>query len=154
VQMTSFTREIKKLTKDWKTIIICAFINFIRLTLLYCLPFVIAKFMGIKIGWNLFLDVVALSSFVYMANSFIPIPGASGGTEVLFNIVFASIFGTLSSAVMILWRVSTYHIILVLGGIIFLAAKNHYDREEAKPAVRMEAIHIDEVRAKDKPSNS
>lgn len=155
VQMTSFTREIKKLSKDRKMIIQCAAVNVLRLTLLYSLPFFIARFMHIKIGLDKFFDVVALSSFVYMANSFIPIPGASGGTEVLFKILFASLFGTLSSAVMILWRVSTFHIILVLGGLIFLAAKAYYERQPEKKRRKtaagvMSDITIDQLRPPEK----
>ena len=40
--------------------------------------------------------------------------------------------GTLTSAVMILWRFSTYHIVLLLGGICFMGAKNYYIRKESK----------------------
>lgn len=146
VQMTSFTREIKKLSKDKMVILKCAGINFVRLTLLYMLPFVIAKLMHIPIAWSQLIDVIALSSFVYMANSFIPIPGASGGTEVLFNIVFSTLFGTLASAVMILWRVSTYHIILVLGGLIFMFARAHYEKQDHESPVSMADLSIDDIR--------
>lgn len=146
VQMTSFTREIKKLSKDKMVILKCAGINFVRLTLLYMLPFVIAKLMHIPIAWSQLIDVIALSSFVYMANSFIPIPGASGGTEVLFNIVFSTLFGTLASAVMILWRVSTYHIILVLGGLIFMFARAYYERRDHESPVSMADLSIDDIR--------
>lgn len=139
IQMTSFTREIKKLSKDRKIIIQCAAINFVRLTMLYSLPFVIAKFIGIPLRLGQLIDVIVLSSFVYMANSFIPIPGASGGTEVLFNIVFAGLLGPLASAVMILWRVSTYHIILVIGGLMFMLAKTWYEKHPSQTSKKEES---------------
>ncbi|MEY8468124.1 lysylphosphatidylglycerol synthase transmembrane domain-containing protein [Faecalibaculum rodentium] len=159
VQMTSFTREIKKLSRDKGIILQCTGINFIRLTMLYMLPFVIAKFMHIDLHWNQLLDVIALSSFVYMANSFIPIPGASGGTEVLFNIVFSTLLGTLASAVMILWRVSTYHIILVLGGILFMIAKARYEKKEQESPVsladtNMADLAISELRPDGEPEGT
>lgn len=132
VQMTSFTTEIKKLSHDKVVILQCMLINFVRLTLLYALPYVIAHFLGIDLPADKLLDVIALSSFVTMANSFIPIPGASGGTEMMFSILFSPLFHSLTSAVLILWRVSTYHIILVLGGIVFMVAKAYYERKEAK----------------------
>lgn len=137
VQMTSFTREIKKLSRDRTVILQCAGINFVRLTMLYMLPFVIARFMHIDLHFSQLIDVIALSSFVYMANSFIPIPGASGGTEVLFNIVFSTLLGSLASAVMILWRVSTYHIILVLGGVMFMIARARYERRDQQSPVSL-----------------
>ena len=131
LQMTSFTSEIKKLAGDKKAIVECMLINTVRLTMLYALPFLIARLLGIHLAMDQLVDVIALSSFVTMANSFIPIPGASGGTEMMFSILFSPIMGSLTSAVLILWRVSTYHIILVVGGVIFMVAKAYYDRRDA-----------------------
>ncbi|WP_305151326.1 lysylphosphatidylglycerol synthase transmembrane domain-containing protein [uncultured Dubosiella sp.] len=131
LQMTSFTSEIKKLAGDKKAIVECMLINTVRLTMLYALPFLIARLLGIHLAMDQLVDVIALSSFVTMANSFIPIPGASGGTEMMFSILFSPIMGSLTSAVLILWRVSTYHIILVVGGVIFMVVKAYYDRRDA-----------------------
>lgn len=130
LQVTSFTKEIKNLSKDKKSIVLCVFINFIRLTLYYSLPFVIAKALHIPLKMNEFIDVMALSSFVTMANSFIPIPGASGGTEVVFALLFGSLMHNLTGAVLVLWRFSTYHIVLIIGGILFVLVKNYYERKE------------------------
>ena len=130
LQMTSFTKEIKNLSTDIKRIILCALVNTVRLTLLFSLPFLVGLALHIPLEWPQMLDVIALSSFVTMANSFIPIPGASGGTEVVFNLLFSSMMGTLTSAVMILWRFSTYHIVLLIGGICFMVAKNLYERRD------------------------
>ena len=67
-----------------------------------------------------------------MANCFIPIPGASGGTEMMFTILFGPLTGSLTSAVMLLWRLSTYHLILLFGGIIFMIAKTKYAKLEER----------------------
>lgn len=101
----------------------------IRLTLLYSLPFFIGKALNIPLRPEQMIDVIALSSFVTMANSFIPIPGASGGTEVVFTLLFGSLMGSVTGAVMILWRFSTYHIVLLIGGITFALAKNYYEKK-------------------------
>ena len=132
LQMTSFTGEIKRLSHDKKRIVICVFINFVRLTLYYSLPFVIGKALHIPLHFSQFLDVIALSSFVMMANSFIPIPGASGGTEAVFVLLFGSMMSPLTSAVMVLWRFSTYHFVLLIGGILFVLVKNYYTKKERK----------------------
>lgn len=129
LQMTSFTTEIKKLSKDKKSILVCSFINFIRLTLLYSLPFVIGLALHIPLRLDQIIDVIALSSFVLMANSFIPIPGASGGTEVVFSLLFSGLMSSMTGAVMILWRFSTYHIVLLIGGLIFAVQKNYYEKK-------------------------
>ena len=131
-QVTSFTKEIKKLSRDKKIIVKCILINIVRLTLFYSLPYVIAVCLDISIEPGQILDIIALSSFVSMANCFIPIPGASGGTEMMFSILFYPLTGMLTSAVMLLWRVSTYHIILLFGGLIFMIAKMKYTKQEEK----------------------
>ncbi len=129
LSMQSFTGEIKSLSRDKKSIVICVFINFIRLSLYYSLPFVIALALHIPLEWNVFIDVMALSSFVTMANSFIPIPGASGGTEVIFALLFGSMMKDLTGAVLVLWRFSTYHFVLIIGGILFALVKNYYEKK-------------------------
>ena len=131
-QVTSFTKEIKKLSKDKKVIVKCIFINIVRLTLFYSLPYIISICLHIPVRFEQLLDIMALSSFVTMANCFIPIPGSSGGTEMMFTILFSPLTGTLTSAVMLLWRVSTYHIILLFGGLIFTIAKMKYSRQDEK----------------------
>lgn len=130
LQMTQFTNEVKSLSNDKKRIVICVFVNFIRLSLLYSLPYVIARFMNIPLSNNQIIDVMALSSFVLMANSFIPIPGASGGTELVFALLFNPLMSTLTSAVLVLWRFSTYHFVLLVGGILFALLKSHYEKQK------------------------
>lgn len=132
LQVTSFTKEIKSLSKDKKSIFICVCINFIRLSLYYSLPFVIALALHIPLKMSEFIDVMALSSFVTMANSFIPIPGASGGTEMVFALLFGSLMKNLTGAVLVLWRFSTYHFVLIIGGILFVLVKNYYERKDNK----------------------
>ncbi len=88
LQLASFTTEIKKPTKDKRLILETAGINVLRMTLQFSLPFFIALMMGIHLQPGQLIDVIALSSFVMMANSFIPIPGASGGTEVVRFVIW------------------------------------------------------------------
>ena len=131
LQMASFTSEARALSKDKKRIAICVLINTVRLALLYSLPFAIARSLHINIDNSMLLDVMALSSFVLMANSFIPIPGASGGTEVVFMLLFDRLMYPLTGAVMVLWRFSTYHLIVLVGGILFAILRNYYDRKNS-----------------------
>lgn len=132
LQLASFTSEIKKLTKDKRLILEAALINVLRMTLQFSLPFFIALMMGIPLQVGELLDVVALSSFVMMANSFIPIPGASGGTEVVFALLFGTLLGSGTGAVMILWRFSTYHLVMICGAAVFIGAKRYYDKKRSR----------------------
>lgn len=130
LQVTQFTDEAKILSKDKKRIFVCVLVNFVRLSLLYTLPYAVGMALGISLKPTELVDVAALSSFVLMANSFIPIPGASGGTEVVFSLLFQGLMGSLTGAVMILWRFSSYHIVILIGAVIFAFLKNHYEKKQ------------------------
>ncbi len=107
-------------------------INVIRLTILYVLPYAVALALGIDIHTSDLLDVIALSSFVVIANSFIPIPGASGGTEIIFGLLFRGLMGSLTGAVMFLWRFSSYHIVVLIGGIVFAFLQSKFDKQKGR----------------------
>ena len=132
LQLSSFTTEIKKLTKDKKLILKTTGVNVIRMTLQFSLPFFIALMMGVSLKASQLLDVMALSSFVLMANSFIPIPGASGGTEVVFALLFGSLLHTTTGAVLLLWRFSTYHLVMICGAVVFIVTKRYYDKKRMR----------------------
>lgn len=129
-QMTNFTREIKKLSQDWKSIFQCMIVNFLRLTLYFSLPFIIANGLSINLPLSDLIDCLTLSSFVTMANSFIPLPGAAGGTEFVFSLLYSRMLGSLTGAVMLLWRMSTYYIPVIAGAVIFLLFKNRSDKQK------------------------
>ena len=87
--------------------------------------------MGQPLHLNQLATVIAMSSFVTMANTFIPIPGASGGTEWAFVEIFSTIIDpALAKSVMILWRFSTYHFVMIVGALIFIIAKRKYDKQK------------------------
>lgn len=133
IQLESFTTEIKRLKKDKRLIMKTVLINVLRLTMLYALPFVVCYAMGQPLPLDQLITVIAMSSFVSMANTFIPIPGASGGTEWAFVEIFSTIIDpALAKSVMIFWRFSTYHFVMVVGGLIFILAKRKYDKQKRK----------------------
>lgn len=133
LRLHSFTKEIQSLKHDKKLITKTVLINLLRMTAQFTLPFIIARAIGIPLPLSMLIDVVAMSSFVSMANAFIPVPGASGGTEAAFILIFSTIMqSTQASSVMILWRFSTYHFVMLVGGLIFILAKRKYDRDKNK----------------------
>ncbi len=129
-KMAGFTQEIKTLADDKKLLLQVGLVNMARLTLYFSLPFVVALSLGIKVGVSDFIDMLALSSFVTMANCFVPLPGASGGTEVFFTMLFQGILGKLTGAVLLLWRFSSYYLPVIVGALVFLFFKNHEDAKD------------------------
>lgn len=133
-QVSSFTQQTKVLSQNKRLILGMLLVNLARLTLYFSLPFVVAMILGLKLHPTQFFDSLALASFVVMANSFVPLPGATGGTEMFFTMLFQYMFGRLTGAVLLLWRLSSYYIPVIVGAIIFTLFKNHEDSLEQKAA--------------------
>ena len=131
IQVEGFTKEIKEMKHEKKIICKTVLWNVIRMTVQFSLPFFIAYALKLNLGLDKFVDCLALASFVLMTNAFIPIPGASGGTELVFVQLFKYLVGGLkASGIMILWRFSTYHIVILVGAFVFLHLKRTYDDEK------------------------
>lgn len=120
-QITYFNQEIKGLKNDVPLIVKGVLINCIRITIFYSLPFFVALGLGIDMKAGDLLNVMLMSSFIHMLNALTPLPGDTGWTESVFIIIFATMFGRVNaSSVMIIWRMSTYHLNLLIGGSTFL----------------------------------
>lgn len=120
--LEAFTININKNRNNPKLILKLVLVDVLRLTAYYSVPFVIGYLVGTKMD---FLDSLALSSYVSMANAFFPVPGASGGTEMMFFQLYSMILPSTAfvSTILILWRVVTFHLSLMIGGILFLVEK-------------------------------
>ena len=123
-QLERFRYEIANLKHNKKAIASCVIICIIRLLLYYSIPFFVFLSLGTKFDLNLLLDSIAMGSFVAIASGMIPIPGASGGTEAIFILMFSNLFGSATVAgAMILWRFMTYYLVMILGAISFAMVK-------------------------------
>lgn len=117
-QLKTFTHEINTNKENKKLVIRLIIINILRLTVYFSIPYVIGLAMHHTMP---LIDCIALSCFVSMANAFFPIPGASGGTEVMFVTMYGMLLEpALVSSIMLCWRFTTYHLVLVIGVIMFL----------------------------------
>ena len=103
--------------------LLVSFLNVVKLSINFILPFLCALALGVDIGAKEIIIIIALSSYLLLITTYIPIPGASGGSEFFFYLLFAPIFGsgnsTLASA-MIIWRTITFYLPLLYCGIVLL----------------------------------
>ncbi|MFV0380560.1 MAG: YbhN family protein [Anaerorhabdus sp.] len=133
VQLERFAKEVVRLKSHKKTIVYSVVANFIRMFVYYSIPFFCAKALNVNVQLSDLINILALSSFVSMINCFIPIPGASGGTEATFVLMFSTIFGKISAtSIMILWRLVTYYFVMILGGAVFIYNKTLPEVESLK----------------------
>jgi len=106
-------------------------LNLARLLVYFVDPdLVIGLFLQLDIHWNQVVHLIALASFVSIANTFVPLPGAAGATESLFVLTFSTVIGKASAAsIMILWRFFSFYQILLIGGILFFKVRHQSDKE-------------------------
>ena len=67
-----------------------------------------------------FWQGVFLSSYHQMATGLVPIPGAAGISEYFFSTIFSKYYIStyITTAAQIIWRFSTFHIVLLVSGIV------------------------------------
>ncbi len=127
-KVSSFSNNIKKLQKEKYVFIKSICWNLLRFIIQFVLPWIIVRSLGYQIAVYEMIDYMTLSSFVVMANTFIPIPGASGGSEFVFSSLFSQVLPqvALASSVMILWRFSTFHLVMLVSGIVCMVQRHRY----------------------------
>ena len=109
----------KILLKDKTFIIKCVLLNIIYMIIFCMLPFFTFKALNINVDVNMLYSIV-LSCFVYLSASFVPIPGATVGMEYAFINYFKMIVvDTIVMPGVLLWRLVSYYIPMILGGILF-----------------------------------
>lgn len=119
--LSKFKIELARLSCKKSLIIRVVLANILRLTLYFMIPYLCAIALRVEIPYNYLMDVIALSSFVSMVNSFVPSPGASGGSEGAFTIMFSGLMSRENViSTMLLWRFITYYMILIIGALEFV----------------------------------
>lgn len=127
-QLDQFSKEIEVLKHHKKMILLLSLEDFLRLLLYYSVPFLCAVALHIHVTWMDYINSVALSSFVAMVNAFLPMPGSAGGTEATFILMFSTIFSKVhATSIMILWRITTFYQVLVIGSLVFAWARVQKD---------------------------
>ncbi len=123
-QLERFRSEVKNF-KDHKLRILAIFgLNILRLVVYYSVPFFVFIALGQKMDIGMLIDCIAMGSFVAITSSMIPIPGASGGTEMIFVLMFGNLFGsTIAGAGMLLWRFATFYFVMLIGALAFIYIK-------------------------------
>ena len=124
VQLERFRNEVGNFKDHKGKIVLAFFMNILRLLIYYSVPFFVFVAMGQDVDLGILIDCIAMGSFVAITSSMIPIPGASGGTEMIFVLMFGNLFGqTVASAGMLLWRFVTYYLVMAIGAVLFLYIK-------------------------------
>lgn len=117
--LADFRQQLTFLQKNKPVLIRSCVCNFIKLTIIYSMPFFAAKALNLPVSIYDFLDFIGLCSCIYLINAFLPIPGASGGSEGIYLLLFGFLGSVGVSSSMFLWRFMSYYLGLIIGGLVF-----------------------------------
>ncbi len=79
------------------------------------------------------ITIISLQAILYVAMAFVPTPGASGGAEAGFLLIFGPVYGPgYTPIAMILWRFITFYFIILFGGIYLSIHSIRVGKEKAK----------------------
>ena len=116
--LSDFDEGARVLLQNKKRFIYLVFLELLALLLLYFIPYLLIKGVGIKENISI-ITVIVTSAYVMLIGSFVPIPGGTGGLEYGFIAFFGNfISGPILNALMLLWRFVTYYFGMILGAVI------------------------------------
>ena len=130
----------KEVSKHRKTTIISVFLKVLAFCLYYAIPFIIYQSLGVKIGAADLFFMIAMSAFACAIAVWVPTPGATGGIEVAFNVLFSQIAiiratgnaDTLAASAMLLWRFITYYLIMIYGFVSYFLFESRLKNHESR----------------------
>ena len=84
----------------------------------YSLLFVLEGVTGVSIP---FLEVIITYVILWQVVFYVPTPGASGGVEGAFSLVYSGLTGAVGSTVIavFVWRLATYYLLLLFDGFVY-----------------------------------
>ena len=113
-----FHSELNVLKKDKKLWFQSIIYHLIRLICFYMIPLFIFMALGENVRYNE-VNIIVGAIFVAIVMSYVPTPGASGGAEGIFYLLFSFLKRTVIPA-LLLWRFTTYYLYIIFGFITLL----------------------------------
>lgn len=114
-----FNENFKLLFKNKKILLLNTLVFIVAFFFYFSIPLFIIYSLKITSNINL-ITTILLSSYIFLASSYLPIPGASGGIEYAFIEYFKNyIIGFKLKSLLLVWRFITYYLPVIVGGILF-----------------------------------
>lgn len=138
-KVETFRIEFKRLVSNWWVLLSSAFLFLVKMCLISSIPYFIAKSMHVQFAYDNsllnFINTIAMTQFTTTITGMVPIPGASGASELVFQLMFAKFFvdcpQSTISAIIIIWRGVTFYLGLIIGCITFFAYHEKPSSSEA-----------------------
>lgn len=131
-ELEKYIDEAIFIKKNKNKLIIGALTTFLQRTLMFSIIFVLYKALGFK-GLNYF-DLLLLQIFVQITIEAVILPGGTGVSEYVSNMLFTGIFGTLATSTMLLYRSVSFYVPLLVIMVIVLVTINKNRKKKQKEA--------------------
>jgi uncharacterized protein (TIRG00374 family) len=121
VQVENFKIELRRLQSNIPATILILLLFFIVLIMRFSVPYLTALSLNAAVepSFQAYVHSIFLSAFHQMVVGVFPIPGAAGVSELFFTQIFSGVITPGSvQAVNIIWRTATYHIVVLVSGIV------------------------------------
>ena len=124
-ELESFRGGSELILSDRRVIVKASFYQILNLLLLYAVPwFMLVSMEGTR---KYFFEIIASQAVLREVTAYVPSPGASGGAEGIGYFFFRNFFvASPIVSVILIWRIFTYYLNLVFGGIslVFIKSKD------------------------------
>lgn len=114
VELDNFEQSAVVFTENPKMFGHIFLLTLLQLLLFYTVPFCVCRSLGVAMPlWK----AIAAAAFVLMVSGIVPLPGASGGAEGTFVLVFGTFFpeGSSVAVAVFLWRLLTFYFPVIAG---------------------------------------
>ena len=118
----NFQAGVKYLFSRKRVFLGSSFLRLFDLFVVNAIPILIFLALGTKVEFSDYLFIIMMSAFASTFMMWVPTPGASGGVEWAYTVLFVNVIATTSVVVtsMLVWRVITYYLGIILGFISYL----------------------------------
>lgn len=147
-KIESFRLEIKRLLSNLKILVECLALYIVSFLFSNSIPFFAANACGANIPISEFINALNYSNFTYLITQMIPIPGASGGAEYVFSLMYSELIPNFNilKATILVWRFVGFYFGLFFGAIVFLTYHESPKMEtlhySSRTLLEIEVIHL------------
>ena len=111
-----FNETVLRAFKNKKEFLIMIFFSLLQILLFYIVNVVIVFVFKMNLTLNLILNIICGAACVQMSSTFVPLPGAVGGAEFLFFVIYDGIFSAkYMTSALLLWRIYTFYLPIIIG---------------------------------------
>ncbi len=114
-----FNQNVLKAFQHKKILFKMLSYSFLQILSFYFVNVIIALIFDVKLGLGQVINIICGAACVQMSTTFIPMPGAIGGAEVLFYLIYDGIFSSTKTNIALLtWRIYTFYFPLIIGLVL------------------------------------